>query len=641
MKKITILILALTTFLSLNSCEKFLNVVPDKTGTINTAFKQRSKVKKYLYSIYAYVPNFADWNGVAGMLGGDELWLPPELYGSPFQGNFIARGLQTVVDPVYDSWRGTRDAQDLYNGIRKANIFMEKIDNVINMTETEKAAWVAEAKFLKAYFYFLLIRKYGSVVLYKKNIPVFGANRKIKVARSPIDSCYSYVIQLLDEVINTAQLDARPDNYQQNAGRIGKAIAYTVKAQVAAYRASPLYNGNGAYKNFQNVNGKNILYSEYNAALWDSAAVAAKEAIEYVTSHGYHLYTFPSRRGVTDTTAQKMTIRNSFALGTGKDRPNVIWLMTSSSTTSSQEYSMPYGVSYPSQAPLGTLSPPLKIAEMFYTSHGVPLKQDKSRNYSERYETQKVGASSRFNLRLGYTTAKLNFHREPRFYASLGFDGSIWYGQGRTDDTPASNLFYLRVKRGQYNAVRQGGGTNYSITGYFAKKRVNWKTVTVKGEGGSFEPNEYLFPLYRLEYLYLLYAEAKNEAGGPSSQVYKYLNLVRTHAGIPTVQESWNKWSTKPNQYKTKDGLRKIIHREMLIEFVFEGKRFWMLRRWKKADKYLNQNITGWNVDASSVENYYQKTIIFRQEFSMKNYLWPIAEAVLNRNPNLRQNPGW
>jgi hypothetical protein len=138
-----------------------------------------------------------------------------------------------------------------------------------------------------------------------------------------------------------------------------------------------------------------------------------------------------------------------------------------------------------------------------------------------------------------------------------------------------------------------------------------------------------------------LYAEAKNEANGPSSQVYKYLNKVRTHAGIPTVQDAWTKWSTQSNQYKTKEGLRKIIHHEMLIELAFEGKRFWLLRRWKEADQELNQEISGWSIDQSTAVGYYRVHSIFKQKYPNKYYLWPIKESILNRNEKLTQNPGW
>jgi hypothetical protein len=645
MKKINIAIVIFITSLSLYSCQKFLNVVPDKTGTLANAFTQRSKAKKFLYSIYHYMPLFGNWNGPVSDLGGDEVWIPPELYGLPFYGNFIARGLQNANNPVSNSWGGGFGAKDLYKGIRKANVFLKNIHNVVNMPEGEKKRWAAEAKFLKAYYYFLLVRKYGAVVIYKKNLHVSAPSSVIKRSRTPMNLCFKYIIKLMNEVIHTPQLGARPVNRQENLGRIDKAIAYTAKAEVEVFRASPLFNGNESYKHFKNEKGESILYSKYNPALWDSAAVAAFQAIKYVQSNGFHFYTFPNRRDLTDTTAQKLTIRKSFSLQTGLMRPNVIWPMTGSSSNSSQRWSIAPGLSYPSNHTYGVIAAPLKIAEMFYTNHGVPLKEDKSRDYSKRFDLQKVGSSERFNMRLGYTTAMLNFYRGPRFYADLCFDGGIWYGQGEQksfDDTPPTNLPFLRVKRGQHNAARFGAlGDHYNITGYYVKKLVNVKTTTVKNAPSKVNITSYFFPQYRIAYLYLLYAEAKNEAHGPGPLVYKYLNMVRTHAGLPTVQNSWDNWSKSPNQYTTKAGLRKIIHREMLIEMAFEHKRFWMLRRWKEAKKYLNENITGWSVDQSKTALYYQPKVVFRQHFSRKDYFWPIKESVLNQNPHLTQNPGW
>jgi hypothetical protein len=646
MKKVIVIILIFITSLSLYSCQKFLNVVPDKTGTLANAFTQRSKAKKFLYSIYHYIPLFGSWNGPVSSLGGDEVWIPPELYRDSYHGNLIARGLQNANNPVSNSWGGGGGAKNIYIGIQKANIFLKGIHTVVNMTEDEKRSWAAEAKFLKAYYYFLLVREYGAVVIYKKNLPVSAPSSIIKRSRAPMDSCFSYIIKLMNEVIHTPQLPARPANRQENLGRIDKAIAYTVKAQVEAFRASPLFNGNKSYEHFKNGKEKTILYSKYNSALWDSAAVAALQAINYVKDHGFHLYTFQNNTNLSDTTAQKLTIRKSFSLQTGLMRPNVIWPMTSSSTNSSQQYSIAPGLSYPSNKTYGLIAAPLKIAEMFYTNHGVPLKEDKSRDYSKLFELQKVGPSERFNLRLGYTTARLNFHREPRFYADLCFDGGIWFGQGDQtsfDDTPPTNLPSLSVKRGQHNAVRLGAlGNYYNITGYYVKKLVNVKTATIKNSPSKLSIKPYFFPQYRIAYLYLLYAEAKNEADDhPGPLIYNALNKVRTHAGLPTVQDSWDNWSKTPDQYKTKEGLRKIIHREMLIEMAFDRKRFWMLRRWKEAKKYLNENITGWNVDQSEPDLYYQERVIFRQHFSKKDYLWPISESVLNQNPNLKQNPGW
>src|SRR3546814_9792339 len=68
----------------------------------------------------------------------------------------------------------------------------------------------------------------------------------------------------------------------------------------------------------------------------------------------------------------------------------------------------------------------------------------------------------------------------------------------------------------------------------------------------------YPWPLIRLADLYLLYAESLNESQGPQSEVYKYLNLVRARAGLPSVESAWTSYSTQPEKYTTKNGLREI-----------------------------------------------------------------------------------
>ena len=96
-----------------------------------------------------------------------------------------------------------------------------------------------------------------------------------------------------------------------------------------------------------------------------------------------------------------------------------------------------------------------------------------------------------------------------------------------------------------------------------------------------------------------------------------------------------------PGRYKTKDGLREIIHRERTIELAFEGQRFWDLRRWKEAYTQCNQPFCGWYIDGETVEDYYQVTKIFNQTFEIRDYFWPIPKDELIKNTNLVQNYGW
>ena len=87
--------------------------------------------------------------------------------------------------------------------------------------------------------------------------------------------------------------------------------------------------------------------------------------------------------------------------------------------------------------------------------------------------------------------------------------------------------------------------------------------------------------------------------------------------------------------------MRSILHQERLIEMVFEGQRFWDLRRWKEATKVLNIPIVGWNIMQTGTTAYYLPKTIFNQTFGVKDYFWPIYDGNITNNKNIVQNIGW
>src|SRR5690606_15566323 len=146
--------------------------------------------------------------------------------------------------------------------------------------------------------------------------------------------------------------------------------------------------------------------------------------------------------------------------------------------------------------------------------------EDKTWNYTAKYNLDTATQDDRFYIVPGYVTARLNFDREPRFYADLGFDGGVWYGQGQYDD---SSPLHVEGRAGGYSAKRRA--ENYSITGYHAKKIVNYLTVT--GNDGKIVIQPYPWPVIRLADLYLYCSEALNEMDGPTDEALKWINLVR------------------------------------------------------------------------------------------------------------------
>ena len=277
------------------------------------------------------------------------------------------------------------------------------------------------------------------------------------------------------------------------------------------------------------------------------------------------------------------------------------------------------------------ISPTLRIAEMYYTRNGLPIDEDLSFNYIGRYDLLTIPPDRKIYAKPGLKTAYLHLDREPRFYSSIGFDTGEYRGWGE--------LWTLRMRKGQTHG-RIAQTSDYLLTGYALKKLVHPDS---EGEGYD-KLVRYAWPNIRLAELYLYYAEAMNEAYGPSQEVYDAINIVRERAGIPTVEESWgNTFIAKtPNKHTTKEGLREIIHHERMIELSFEGHRYDDLRRWKRAEEYLNQPVNGWSVDEASEFGYYQINELGTRSFSTpRDYLHPIKTSELTTNPNLIQNPEW
>ncbi|CAG5007816.1 hypothetical protein DYBT9275_04132 [Dyadobacter sp. CECT 9275] len=621
----------------LAGCKKYLDIVPDNVATIDNAFKMRTDAEKYLFTCYNNLPQFGVEGADPGFLTGDEF---ATVY--PPQGNIntdlyrIARGEQNIVSPIANFWD-----DKFFQAIRECNIFLENVDKVRDLSALEKKRWVAEVKFLKAYYHYYLLRMYGPIPIIKTNLPISASIEEVKVSRQHVDSVFNYTVTLMDEAI--ADLPAVLPIEFAELGRVTKSIAMSVKAEVLVTAASPLFNGNSNYANLKNKNGGALFSTSASVAKWEKARDACKEAVDACIANGHKLYEFIPRSAstrVSDSTQLLMSIR---AAVTDKWNAELIWGASNSTgggtrgfQSLSQARLSPFTGTIPNESIGSMLAPPLHIAEMFYSNNGVPIEEDKSYPYASRFTAlRRAVAGERYYIKEGYTTVQLHYDREPRFYADLGFDGGIWFGQGKNDD---NNTWVLEGKLGQTGG-RQGASL-YSVTGYWPKKLVNYNNA-INDPAQQYSVEGYPFPIMRLADLYLLYAEALNEASGPSAEVYQWLDRVRKRAGLKGVVESWTNYSSKPSKVTTKEGLREIIQRERLIELVFESKRFWDLRRWKVAENYLQRPINGWDITQREAVNYYRVRSIFSSSFSLKDYFWPISENSLIVNPNLVQNPGW
>ena len=640
MKKIIVSIsFILTVILCNTSCSDYLDIVPEGTPDMETAFSNKTNARKFLFTCYSYLPKW-DQSGSIGFLAGDEHWLIPKGTGFIDQRLSlnaweIGRGEQNSNDPYQNYWDGLNGGTNLWTAIRDCNIFLENIDKPLDLQQYERNRWIAEVKFLKAYYHYYLFMLYGPIPVMDNNISIDASAEEVRRYRDPVDDVVNYISNLLDDAAKDLPLQVTDAG--EELGRITQPIAKAVKAQLWLLAASPLFNGNTDYINVKDNQGRSLFPAETDNNKWEQAADAALDAIKCAKEAGHDLYYFTLPvNGLSDATRKLLDIGEAV---TEKWNTEIIWGSTWN-VNGLQKVAVAKTTKGSHYDAISVMAPTLTVAEQFYSSNGVPISEDKgdfwSKNYPNRYEVTIIPdeGNNKHYLKIGEETAYLHLNREPRFYANLSFDRGTWYGYGYASDEPKDLAFYkFRAKEVSGRITSE----DYSYTGYLNKKVCSYKT-SVTDNGLSTE--RYAFPIIRLADLYLMYAEALNETlSSPNSDVYTYIDLVRKRAGLDGVKESWQKYSKYPEKPNTKTGMREIIRMERLNELACEGKRFWDLRRWKKE---LPREVKGWYVQGETAQEFYRVTTLYlRSRYSFKDYLWPLKVETVLKDPNLGQSPGW
>ncbi len=647
MKKILIIFILIFT-----SCEKdYLDVVPDNIATIDLAFNTRSTAENFLSTCYSYIPEHAHVEQNFSMLAGDEVWYYAEndFYMNNETSFRVAKGMQNSSSPYLNYWEGGRGAPNsLFIALRDCNIFLENLVTVPGLEEEERLRWLDEVKVLKAFYHFWLMQMYGPIPIVKSNISVSASAEETNVYRASIDEVVTYLTELIDEVIEADNLPGLINYVYTEQGRITMPIAKALKAKILMLSASPIFNGNTDFSSLIDNQGNSLVNQSYDPQKWVLAKDALLDAIESAEANGHSLFQFnqqlPIIGGISDQITQELSLRAAI---TEPFNSEIIWAFSADWTGELQQWCQPrwtadhsalFGYTKKSHAPT------LNMVETFYTRNGVPIDEDISWEYGNRFDvvqTPILDANNEnyheFYIENDYATAKLHTFREPRFYSTLGFDGGKWFSL----ETENINFIpHLNAKAGAPSGKQ--GFEIYSITGYFAKKLVHYENI-ISLEGSTIQG--YSFPIIRLSDLYLMYAEASNETkAAPDADVYEYIQKVRDRAGLDVggdLVSTWQMHSANPSKPSTKDGMRAIIHQERMIELALEGHRYWDLRRWKLAGEYFSKPIRGWDIFKPDVAGFYEVENIFYRNYLTKDYLWPISQTELLRNPNLIQNPGW
>ena len=649
MKKINRNLFLAGTIIFLTACSDFLNVVPDDIATIEHAFTTRYRSEEYLYGCYSFLPLHANPNINPAFLAGDEIWLFDGIATDALQTRMwnIARGQQNTSSPIANYW-GSKQEENVnlnggthvFTGLRDCNIFLENIHIPQDMGEIERQQWIAEVKFLKAYYHFWLMKLYGPIPIIRENLPISSTPDEVKIFRDPVEDVAEYIVELLDEAAPDLPLMHANIDY---LGRATRPVALALKAQVLTWMASPLFNGSAdtppLFADFTDQRGVHLFPTEYKAEKWQRAAESLKEAIEVCHEAGHELFDFSTVGGTN--LLQPVTVYSMGARGAATERwnPEIIWgeAPRDPNPTLLQRCCMPtFNDYHQSGVLLPVFAPTLRVVEQFYSSNGVPIEEDVNWQNTEWYGRRTSRLADRNVMLTSFETLNLHFDREPRFYGSVAFDGGLYFGNGSTRESEMAPLLF------KYGAIGRFHINRHSATGYLAKKMVS-RLTSLGAQATDATWNRYAFPIIRLADLYLMYAEALNETKTlPDDEVYEYIDFVRMRSGLKGVVESWRDYSIEPNKPASKEGMRDIIRRERLNELAFEGIRFWDMRRWRLSEEYMNQPIYGLNKMGETADEFYVKTLLYTPSFNTKrDYLWPLRQGEIMKNGNLIQNPGW
>lgn len=586
----------------LYGCQKeYFDTQPDNILTKDEIFSNRGQTERWWAGLFTNIPDIWDqpYNYIYGITT-DELdasnWTNPGINsGAPARPNTNA----------------------LYESIRLCSVFLNRVDGNEEIKDLENGAKIikhykGEARFLRAYYYWLMMKQVGPVVI--APLEPKGTEFDYQIPRSTWDESVKFILS----EINLAMKDLPVDYYLDGTttvdgtmvGRINKIIATALKSQILLYHASPLYNGNKKMTDFRNLDGTQLINSVYDPSRWKKAAAVAKKAINLAEANGKSLYRVENSDPFT---AAFLSVRNLFWDGWQTEG---IWLRPSSNTWSWEMHCSPRSTAGGAYNGIAVVQ---GLVDSYRMADGSSIEE--SDTYTENAYTDVATPYYVEGTNVMYT------HREPRFYAWVTFNGAV---------NPGASAPGLHNSRVEFfntgTSGKAGSPRDWPKTGYTARKNIH-PTFSVNPSRNVARPAM----LIRLAGLYLNYAEALNEAEPGHPDILKYLNRVRTRAGLPALEPGLSQ-----------DQMRKEIRLERRIELSYEGHRWHDIRRWmipEKPNSHQGGAFYGMNMNEGTYLSdpaFHERIIAFkRADWQRKFYFRPYPQWAMDRNKKLVQFPGY
>ena len=568
--------LALAATLLAPACKKngFLTSTVTNNLDSTTVFRDSTDAMEFLNNIYVNIGFASDpkrFNGGSYFAGLESACDEAEGPNASSTNGFTMFATGTVTPTVVptDAWSTP------WSEIRACNQYINHL-SLIPFNTLLKQETIGEVRFLRAWYYFMMLEHYGGIPLIGDT--VYASADNISGVRRSFSACVNYITSECDSAANYLPNTQTGANY----GRASKGACLALKSRLLLYAASPLFqnggiSGGGALDSI-------VAYPDADPNRWVLAMNAAQAVINLGV---YQLYTesgAPPGYGFMSVFLQRYNTEYILPrMMDGNRYLESIW-------------------DAPSRGGSGGAHVYQDLVNAFPMSNGLAITDPNS----------------------GYDPQQPYQNRDPRLNYTIMHDSTLRPIFSANAPTPL--MIYLNANVSPPVPSSQDAVYEGTPTGLYINKMID-TAVTQFGLTTSAR----CLPLIRYSEILLNFAEAANEVFGPTDTVYHYINAVRQRAGLnPYALPAGLSQST----------MRLAIQNERRIELAFEGNRFFDVRRWMIADTAEDQMMHGMEVDRSTADGTVYKVFNVRQHnFTRAMYLWPLPLSEIAKLPQLLQNP--
>lgn len=574
MRHIKYIFYAWILFIVGNACSEELDQAPSGKISLEEAFQDNDRTMYYLNTCYSNIPYKGCryfYRSCGPVCWSDDAWDADDMdvnwaaSALLYSGNASASSHPVWAvegEPLHASYWGNYFAM-----IRSCCVFLSNIDNAKVNDEKNRQRWKAEAHVLRAYYYSELLRWFGC------DLPIFREPLDMNhdyssVRRSSYYEVVKFIIEDCDAALANSELPWRIATNNE-ALRITKAVAEAIKARMILYASSPLYNG-----------GQNH---------WEEAYSIIKNSLLNLKANGYELYNKVNTPATYSD--PEAFLPNKYAQlfneyfctsaaysATPADRETIYQLASAQGNLAHLN-----GIGAILGYKSGTC-PSQELVDAFETTDGQPIL-----NLAKPYMDEETHLQPNYNLdNTLYDPQNPYENRDPRFYASIYYNGSKRRCGWSFDETPTNYENYpgkagTRVRIVATWAVDENNPSlgsesktglsttarNKTRTGYYQRKYIH------PFSGSGYAVTAARYKDFRLGEVILNFAEAAAEAGH-INEAYEAIHEIRSRVGMPDIPAGLSK-----------EQLILRIRNERRVELALEEHRYFDVRRWSNPDGNL------------------------------------------------------